>query len=237
MDNHLIFIAILVLGAFAGALAYFNYRQAKKRREALAAIARQLGWHFDPRRDSAWDSRYPYFEWFQTGHSRAAYNLMWGSLEMDGKLLTAIMGDYTYKITTNSGKSSSTQIYYFSFLLVDLPFITLPELCVRREGMFDRLTAFLGFDDIDFESEAFSRKFHVKCSDKRFAYDLLHPQMMEYMLATAPPQFEIERGKLCARHSVRWEPEEFAQVIEWCEQFLSHWPRHMTADFTSRGVE
>ncbi len=233
MPDALIFIIPIVI-VVIGLLAWHAHVQTKQRREALAEVARQLGWRFDPSRDSSWDRRYPQFGWFKTGHSRCAYNILTGTLTMNGNKLPGVIGDYTYKVTSGSGKNQSTTTYNFSFLLVELPFVGLPQIAVRREGIFDSFTALLGFDDIDFESEEFSRKFHVKSSDKRFAYDLMHPRMMEFLLDEPPPTFEIERGVLCTRGAGRWEPAEFARQVAWCEQLLSHWPRHLLADLESR---
>ena len=49
----------------------------------------------------------------------------------------------------------------------------------------DKIAGALGFHDINFESSEFSRKFHIKCADKKFAYDVIHPRMMEFLLAAA----------------------------------------------------
>ena len=63
------------------------------------------------------------------------------------------------------------------------PFRNVPDLLIRPEGFFDKVAGAFGFDDIDFESEEFSRAFFVKSSDKRFAYDVLHPRMLELLMA------------------------------------------------------
>jgi hypothetical protein len=68
-------------------------------------------------------------------------------------------------------------------------------LFVRPEGIWDKITEFIGFDDIDFESAEFSRKFYVKAEDKRWAYDVIHPRVMEFLLAA--PRFPIQFGPDC----------------------------------------
>ncbi len=35
---------------------------------------------------------------------------------------------------------------------------------------------------LDFESAEFSKKYYVKCEDKKFSYDIIHPQMIEFIL-------------------------------------------------------
>ena len=49
---------------------------------------------------------------------------------------------------------------------------------------------FFGFDDIDFESDEFSREFCVKAADRRWAFDVIHQATMEFLLAA--PRFTIE---------------------------------------------
>lgn len=224
----LFFIIVPLFLIFIGIIAYVGHQQAKQRREALMRVAEELKWMFDPSHHSGWDSQYSQFSCFQQGHSRNAFNLLRGSIEIEGKSFVSVMGDYTYKKTSGSGKNRSTKTYHFSFLVLDLPFGGVPHLAVRPEGFFDGFSAFMGFDDIDFESEEFSRKFHVKSSDKRFAYDVIDPRMMEFLLRGDPPTFEIDHGAFClTSSSKRWEPGEFVGQLQWSRDFFFHWPRHV----------
>ncbi|MGA1224469.1 MAG: hypothetical protein ACO31E_07875, partial [Phycisphaerales bacterium] len=102
------------------------------------------------------------------------------------------------------------------------------DLTVRAEGFLDKLGAMIGFDDIDFESSEFSKRFHVKCSDRRFAFDLFEPRMMEYFLASTPPTIHARGGTLLFDRGVRrWEPGDFDANLAWIDGFLSRVPRHV----------
>jgi hypothetical protein len=220
-------IAIAIVGAYLAHLA------AKKRREALAALAAELGWEFDAGHDAFHDEQYSHFEIFRRGHSRAAYNTLTGRLQIDDRTYPARMGDFTYKVTSGSGKSRRTTTYRFSYLIVHTPFPALPDLLIRREGVFDKIAGAFGFDDIDFESAEFSRRFHVKSPDKRFAYDVCHPRMMEFLLQTSPPAVDIERGRCCVSDGSRcWEPMHFKSMLGWAQRFFDHWPEHVTAQLS-----
>ncbi|MCZ6852043.1 MAG: hypothetical protein O7F17_10430 [Planctomycetota bacterium] len=228
----LIIVAVLAIAV----VVYLSYLAAKRRREALAALAGELGWRFDPSRDRSHDDEYAHFEIFRRGHSRAAYNTLTGDLEIYRRTYPAKMGDFTYRITTSTGKSTQTHTYRFSYLIVHLPFAGVPDLLIRREGMFDKLAGAFGFDDIDFESAEFSKRFYVKSPDKRFAYDVIHPRMMEFLLVGDPPTVDIEAGRCClsdGRH--RWSPEEFGATLSWVIEFFDRWPDHVTAELQSRG--
>ena len=222
----LVIVGIVVVGA----VAYFSWLAEKKRREAMAALAAELGWRFDRTRDRSHDDEYAHFEIFRRGHSRAAYNTMWGELERQGRRWPAKMGDFTYKITTSTGKSTSTQTYRFSYLILHMPWSRVPDLLIRPEGMFDKIAGVLGFDDIDFESAEFSRRFHVSSPDKRFAYDVIDPRMMEFLLKGDPPTVDLENRRCCISDGRRrWEPVEFRQKLAWITEFLDHWPKHVLA--------
>jgi hypothetical protein len=226
----LLFILIPVVLVAIAVGAYYGWRAGKQRREALAAVAAGLGWRFDPRRDRDHDDEYAHFEIFRRGHSRAAYNTLFGEAEIGGRGYPAKMGDFTYKITTSTGKSTHTKTYRFSYLILHLPYAGVPDLLIRREGVLDRIAGAFGFDDIDFESAEFSRRFCIKSPDKKFAYDVVHPRMMEFLMAGTPAAIDIEHGRCCLSNGRRrWEPQQFVANLGWIDQFFGHWPQHVKA--------
>lgn len=224
--------------ALVGAFGYLAWLAEKKRREAMAALAARLGWSFDPSPDRDHDDQYAHFEIFRRGHSRVARNTLTGEMDVAGQRCRAKMGDFRYKVTRHSGKSTSTQAYSFSYLIVHLPWADVPDLLVRREGMFDKIAGVLGFDDIDFESAEFSRRFLVKSPDKRFAYDIIHPRMMEFLLEAKPPGIDIERDRCCLMDGhKRWSPDGFRRAVEWARAFFALWPEHVTTQLRERAGE
>ena len=58
----------------------------------------------------------------------------------------------------------------------------MPWLQVGRRG-FGR--------GISFESQAFNDQFAVSARDQKFAYDVIHPRQMEYLMANPPATFEF----------------------------------------------
>ena len=101
------------------------------------------------------------------------------------------------------------------------------------EGLFDKLAGFVGFADINFESEEFSKRFHVKSDDKQFAYALIHPQMMEWL---QPQQFhgQLERGlwvmQLGGRHTAEDCQAARAQAVG----FIDRIPDFVWQDYGKR---
>lgn len=167
------FAALIVVGIVYGII------KARERREAMARLAASLGLRYyaaDP-----WDlpSRYGHFDLFGHGHSKRASNIMGG--ERDGRSVIA----FDYRYTTGSGKNQTT--HHYQGAVLEIP-IVAPRLRMRRENVLDRVASWVGYDDIDFESDEFSRRYHVKSEDRRFAYDILHTRLIDYLLrcGTAP---------------------------------------------------
>ena len=226
----MIVFAVIIGIALVATIAYFSWLAEKKRREEMTALAAQLGLRFSAADDHSHDDEYAQFEIFRRGHSRVARNTLSGSLQLFEQDCRLLAGDFRYKVTSGTGKNRRTTTYRFSYLIAHPPWQT-PALLIRPEGVFDKIKGVFGFDDIDFESAEFSRKFYVKSSDKRFAYDVLHPRMMEFLLAERPPMIDIEDGALClSAGSRRWDPARFRREIQFLQQFCEHWPRHLIKD-------
>jgi hypothetical protein len=117
-------------------------------------------------------------------------------------------------------------------MLVVLPLVGVPDISIRRENSVDRLASAIGIDDIDFESAEFNSLFRVRSSSKRFAYDLIHPRMMEFILKTCPPGLDIQRGFLCLSNGrSTWSPQVFGELLPWLAELFEHWPRHVDLCF------
>lgn len=235
-------ILLIVIGLAVGiACAMLAHKQTQARREAMANLASEMGFAFNPEKDADHDEQYAHFEIFRRGHSRSAYNTITGSIDParsggigggDGlPPLPIKMGDFTYKITSSNGKTTTTRTYNFSYLILHLPYASVPDLLIRPEGMFDKLAGVFGFDDIDFESAEFSRRFCVKSPDKKFAYAVCDPRMMEFLMRGSPPTIDIEHSRCCLSDGGRrWEPAEFKRMLAWAQRFFEHWPKHVVKE-------
>lgn len=222
-------VGLTVVVAFV-AIIWWASEQKKKRLAALQAAAAGLGLRFDPTPDADHDDRFKQFAIFRIGDTRRAYNTMRGMLEIGGRNRKVLTGDFKYTVTSSSGKQTRRTTYRFSYLLVQLGH-SVPELIIRREHFFDKIKAFLGFDDIDFESVEFSKRFSVKSTDKRFAWDLIDPRMIEWLLDTECPAIELEGDWMCIADKTRWAPEEYKRKVALAGAFMDHWPEH-----TVRGI-
>jgi hypothetical protein len=236
------FFAFLILSLIVGGIIFAVHvarKQAQARTAALRAVAGRLGWRFyGEQKYNDFDELYPQFSLFRRGHSRYAYNRLSGRVCAFDAELRVEAGDYHYKITSGSGKNRSTRTYQFSYLLVTLPFgPRLPSLRIRPENLFDKLAGAIGFEDIDFESAEFSRQWHVSSNDRRFAYALIDPRMIEFLMSAYPPMFELGAGALfivSGGGDGRWEPAQFEAALGWTNDFMERWPSHLVTDLRNR---
>lgn len=182
-----VLFAALVIG-----LIIYGVIAAARRRKELAEWGRSRGLRFTPGQDGSLEDRYPRFDCLQQGSNRYGYNFLEG--DWSGRPFLGF--DYHYETySTDSKGRRSTHHHHFSAVILGSE-IPLEPLFIRPEGFFDKVKEFLGFDDIDFESAEFSRRFYVKSPDKRWAYDVIHPRTMEFLLAM--PRFTIQFDRRCA---------------------------------------
>ena len=75
------------------------------------------------------------------------------------------------------------------------------------------MSEFFGFDDIDFESAEFSKKFFVKAKDKRWAYDVIHTRAMELLLGSPRLTIQFDNCHIIAfRENRLFKPHEFGEA-------------------------
>ncbi len=211
------FLIFLIVIAVIGAIAYGLYAAAK-RRKVLSAWARSKSLSFDASKNHSMDSRFSGFKCLSQGHSRYARNVMEG--DWSGPEITAF--DYHY--ATGSGKNRRDYNFSAVVLAASVP---LKPLCIRREHIFDKVTEFFGVDDIDFESAEFSRKFFVKSPDKKWAYDVIHQRMMEYLLAAPEFSVQFDIAHVIAWRSRRFKPAEFGAAAEFIRVILDRLPEYL----------
>jgi hypothetical protein len=152
-----------------------------ERRRKLAAVARKLQLQFNPKNDLELPEKFPAVTWLRRGEGRYAYNVMHGP--HSGYALTVF--DYTFATTGGKGNN-----YYWSAFVMELR-ANFPDLTISPESAGSRLMEIFGGPHITFESVAFSHNFRVQSADKKFATEVCHPKMMEYLLTNRDLTIEI----------------------------------------------
>lgn len=122
------------------------------------------------------------FEMFTSGSNRHIENLTFGNLDSTSCYL------FDYRYVTGSGKSRTT--HYVSAVAIREPLL-MPVMSLRESGFGDRLMEHLGVKDIQFESQEFNDRYFVSCSNQKLAYDIIHPQMIDYLMTIPPRSWQI----------------------------------------------
>lgn len=179
----LIPVAIIgVVGIF-----YLLHRVEQQRRARWRTACDARGWSYQPDRDRQIARYFEFLNGLGTGRDRYAEDVIRG--EEGGRQFCAF--SYHYETTEGHGDERRTVDHWLSVVAVQLerPF---PELLIAPEHFGKRLLHKFTGSDIDFESHEFSRRFEVKCRDRKFAYDFCNPAMMEYLLAHPTSNIEID---------------------------------------------
>ncbi len=207
----------IVLAVAGGVVLSFYLKQ--KRRQELAAMARQLGLEY-----SATDTRgclgLP-FALLSKGDGRGTENVLWGTWQST----PVTEFDYWYyEESTDSNGNRSRTYYRFSCAVTEIDAFC-SHLTIDRENVLTRLADHLGLHDIEFESEDFNRAFNVKGKDRKFANDFIDARMMQHLLQVDRAfQFEVS-GKWLLCFSKRRKPTELIPLLGTLKQFRDHVPR------------
>jgi len=187
-DHKLVNVAVTItILVIAGILSrYFRSKPdpEKKRREDLAALARKLQLQFNPQSDVDLPEKYSFLCWLKRGDISYAYNIIHGhhlGYPVAVFDFTFVAGHYNY---------------YWSTFVLEMK-TNFPGIVITHENKESRFAEALGESHITFESADFSRAFRVRSAEKKFAFDVCHPQMMEFLLANQDLTVEM-RGSAVA---------------------------------------
>lgn len=229
----------LLFGAFAVlaiVMAVYGISVARKRRELLAAWANKAGLTFDEGRDGRFRDRFPAFSVLRSGEqNRYAYNIMTGAWR--DRPLTAF--DYHYETTSTDSKGNRHTTSHTLSAVILGSGIVLDTLSIRPEGLLDRLGSLLGFEDINFESAEFSRRFRVGAERRKWAFDVLHPRAIEFLLAQPPFSLQMDRAQVIVWNGRVWSPDDLLRHIAIAEGLLDRLPdyvKRQQADVNAGGT-
>jgi hypothetical protein len=207
-----ILVPILLAASIGIAMIASNIRQQRATRQRsldLQALTGRLKFDdFNPNRDESFPMGWGFLSRLARGQERYAFNILRGTYHEQPLFVL----DYHYQ--TGSGKNREEHYCTIFMLVVKEAF---PQVSIGPESLRAKIAAAFGVgNDIKFESSEFSRTFCVQSPDKKFAYDVCNPQMIEYLLANAGLQIEIQGPVI----SLAFEPQLPVGQIEFNLQRL-----------------
>lgn len=212
-------IFLLAIAAFALCIV-----QDRRRGKELHALARELGLSFDPQRSRQVARRYDHVPQMKRGSDRYGQNFLGGSYR--GHEVAVF--EFHYAVQRGSGKNQHTDHEFLQVFVVTLPGC-FPRLTIAPEGLFSKLAQSLGYEDIDFESHEFSRRFCVRSADKKFAYDFCHARMIEYLLGQDEMVLHLEGEELLLLFEERLAVHEFRANLERLAALRGLFPGYLAA--------
>ena len=228
MDGSLFFLLFLAFAAAAVVFAYLGYRRKLQRIRDMRSLA--LAHRLDFAIEDPFGTLGEPFSLLQAGDGRGVENVLWGTWE--GLEIRAF--DYWYyEESTDSEGHTSRSYHRFDCVLSSVD-AACPPLRIGEENLLTRLAGVLSFDDIEFESEEFNRRFHVKGPDARFATALCDARMMDWLLANGDGHaFEVVGARLlCSRRLV--EPAALLELFAIAKAFRERIPPVVSSLYPKR---
>jgi hypothetical protein len=211
----------IIFGILGIASTFFAYCAAKRRREAMAAQAGQLGFAYERSNPELVRQFAMLGDPFTRGYGRRADNVLTGT--WNGR--PAVAFDYSYK-TRSSGENASTHTHHLGIVCVHSG-MNMPSLSVLPEGALTRTIGRLRGDDIQLESEDFNRAFRVTSDNARFATDVLHPRMMQFLLSHGREGLRLVGGQAIWVHGGRFKPPDLPPALAYLGAILDQVPDHV----------
>jgi hypothetical protein len=213
-------IALVLFGlVLLGLVVYLSYAMKERRRAAFAQQAALLHLTYS-KEDPLGILGYP-FTLLHRGDGQGVENVLRGAWQE----IDVIAFDFWYYDETTDGKGNTSRSYHrFDCVLVPID-ADCPRLTIARETLLTSLAGALSFHDIEFESDAFNREFHVRCEVPKFANDVIDQRMMTWLLATGSEHSYETLGNRVLVAGPRIDPAELPVLLGAARGFVQHVPK------------
>jgi hypothetical protein len=210
MEELIPFFAVGGMIMFVVMILAYQYYAAKKRAEAMQAVAPRMGFTYQATANNI-KKEYYQFNLFSRGHSQRVINCLQG----ERNEIEVSIADYHY--TVGSGKNASH--YSQTICIIKDPSFDLPNFFVRHENrFFDYLGKLFGGQDINFpEDEKFSSAFVLQSKNMEAeTRHLFNNRVREAFLKFAGTTAQIEgQGNTIILHKgVIAKPEELSLLLK-----------------------
>jgi hypothetical protein len=222
---------VLAIVAVVIGLAVFGAYMSAKRRKELMAWAESKGLRYTQGKRRGVDSRFAEFKCLHKGKNRYAYDVMEG--EWSERPIVAF--DYHYETESRDSKGRRQRHHHHFSAVILGNYFPLKPLFIRPEGFFDKVTEFLGLDDIDFESAEFSRKFFVKAQDRRWAFDVIHARTMQFLLDMPRFTIQFDPAQVIAYRSSKFTVGDFEAAAGLIQGMLDRFPDYLVKQLQEEG--
>ncbi|QDU94448.1 hypothetical protein [Lignipirellula cremea] len=200
-------LPFILVAIGVGALIFYGIRAEKKRKEAVAQIASDLGLIYYEQGHDSLQQALESFELFNTGRSRRITNMIYGDTESE----QVGVFDYTYR--TGSGKNSST--HNQTVVFIQSPQLELTGFSMSPENFLHRIATAFGYTDINFDTHPlFSKAFLLRGADEEAVRRTFKPSLLEFFEARKGVSVEGNGNRLIFfRAGHRIKPADFVELM------------------------
>lgn len=192
----------ILIALIAVAVLVYTVVRTARRRDAALSLAKSLGLQYS--KGDPLDLVHRPHRLFRKGDRQRIDTTVHG--EIKGRQIA--LCDYVYtEVTRDAQGKTSQRDYRFSLCLLALA-QSLPWIEVTPESLGRRFLNVIGVgNDVQFESDEFNREFKVLTADRDFAFTLIDPGMIEWLLARVRDcHLEIAGDQLVlATRELPWE--------------------------------
>lgn len=192
----------VIFALIAVGVLVYGFVRAARRRDAALSVANSLGLQYS--KGDPFDFVHMPHQLFRKGDRQRIDATVHGQIR--GRQIA--LCDYVYtEVTRDAQGNTSQRDYRFSLCVLSLA-RSMPWIEVSPESLGRRFLNVIGVgNDVQFESDEFNREFKVLASDRNFAFTLIDPAMIEWLLARARDcHLEIAKDRLVlATSELPWE--------------------------------
>jgi hypothetical protein len=188
-------------------------RLVSRRVRAVRELADRLGLTYQARGGRAHE-KYDRFDPMGVGRGRVSDHLMSGR-----------RGDVAWDVFDYHFVADKVALRY-AVAAATVP-ARFERVTIRPQGLLDRFRASAGFDDINFESDEFNRRFHVSAGSRAFAHALLHARAMELLLSRPARHWQFDGDVILVHKEGPLNAEELEETIHAVEAFAALIPPYM----------
>ena len=182
-------------------------RREKERSLILNALATEIGLEFLPAQDDELLAKMQVFSLFNKGHSRAMKNVM--KTKTDNVKMTLF--DYAY--TTGGGEHSRRVSQ--TIVAFEHDSLSLPKFTLSPEGLFNKIGAAIGFQDIDFDEHSeFSKSFVLKGEDEPAIRHFFDRDKLEFFTQRKESYIETAHSFFIYTRGGRKKPEQIRAFLK-----------------------
>ncbi|NIK61901.1 DUF3137 domain-containing protein [Kribbella shirazensis] len=155
----------------------------------------------------------------------------------DGQLRRILVGEYQGRrirmaefVHTTRGRYLPTT-WVNHLVAIELP-VRLPELAIGPASVVgDGAVVEPGTSRVEVESEDFNRRFRVVGADDRYALAMLHPRMMEWLLARPPVNLRVSGNLVVAFAAKPWTVPQALAALPVLSGVVDLIPPFVLADY------